>query len=141
MSEQEESISHRRVRTARLLLVVLFFVMCAGDAAFWLFSVHRSNPLPAMQGLVVGSLLGTTALLVALWRRSTWARYILMLVNWLIIVAFSVPGLILLGGDAGASRRPLIPLFSGMLAYVIVNVALMNSRRLHRLGTPRGCGE
>jgi hypothetical protein len=130
-----------RVRTARVLVVVVFFILRAGDACFWLFSLDRANPWPAMMGVIVGSLLATTALLVALWRRSTWSRIVLIGLLWMLIAVFSFPGLLLTGESASGSRRALIPLVAGVLAYVTANVVLISSHRLHRLGSPRGCGD
>ena len=141
MSAIEPSIAQQRLRQARIAVVMLFFALRAGDVGLWLFCTNPANPLQGLAGLVIGSILATTVLLVSLWRRSPWARYILMLVIWLAIAIFSAPGLMLIGGDMGVSRRSLVPLVAGVLCYAAVNVALMFSRRLHRLGTPRGCGE
>jgi hypothetical protein len=128
-------------RFARALLFLVFLFMRSGDVAFWMFAMHPSNPFRAMLGLVVGVALCSTAILVAIWMRNAVARLGLIVFNWLIIALFSMPGLVLANDDRTVRiMEPLMMLGAGLCIYLIVNIILITSHSLHRLGASRGCG-
>jgi hypothetical protein len=105
-----------------------------------MFATHPSNPFAPMRGLVVGIALGSTAMLVALWMRNTVARLGLIVFNWLVIALFSMPGLFLANDDRTTrTMEPLMMLGGGLCIYLIVNVILITSHSIHRLGASRGC--
>ena len=138
MSKGNHHTSHH-TKFARALLVLLFLLLGAGDVAFWMFSVHPANPFPAMRGLVVGAALGSTAVIFALWFRKPMARTGLIMFIWLIIAGFSLPGLSVLNDRTIQKMEPLAMLAAGMGCYLVVNIILIASHSIHRLGMPRGC--
>jgi hypothetical protein len=105
-----------------------------------MFATHPSNPFKPMPGLVVGVALGSMAMLVAMWMRNTVARLGLIVFNWLVIAVFSMPGLFLANDDRTARiMEPMMMLGAGLCIYLIVNIILITSHSLHRLGASRGC--
>jgi len=127
-------------RFARALVFLVFLFIGTGDVAFWMFAKHPSNPFKAMPGLVVGVALCSTAILVAIWMRNPVARLGLIVFNWLVIAGFGMPGLYLANDERTARiMEPLMMLGAGLCIYLIVNIILIASHSLHRLGASRGC--
>ena len=137
MADHHHTSHHTRF--ARALVFLVFLFMRAGDVAFWMFATHPANPFKAMPGLVVGVVLCSTAILVAIWMRNALARLGLIVFNWLVIALFSMPGLFLANDRTARTMEPLMTLAAGLCVYVVVNIILITSHSLHRLGHSRGC--
>ena len=96
MSNDDHQSRHHRTALARVLLLIVFAILCAGNFAFWKFSFHRGNPFPAMPGLVVGCALASTVMIGAIWLRKPLARTALIVFLWLMLAVFSMPGLLMM---------------------------------------------
>jgi hypothetical protein len=108
---------------------VIFLFCCTGVAFFLnaLWPLGRTGPTtPA----IFGSVLWTTALLIALWRREIWARYLLIALFSLAAIG----ALIMAPNTLDAKDRDLLMAYavSGMLA-VASALYLYYSRDIHRL--------
>src|SRR5206468_1807144 len=86
-----ELLHERGHRTghARLFLVVVFVLQRLADAAVIWFTFLPVCPWSLLRGVSIGSFVWTTALLVGVWRRLRWARYLLTSFNWGYITVFT----------------------------------------------------
>lgn len=139
MSNDDHQSRHHRTGLARVLLLIVFAILAAGNYAFWKFSFYSGNPFKAMPGLVVGCALASTVMIGAIWLRKPLARTALVVFLWIMIFAFSMPGLLIMSDRTTLQMRPLKILAVGLAAYLISNVILIVSAPIHRLGAPRGC--
>ena len=130
----------QQVLIARVILPFLLAILLGADFLFWIFSRDAINPFPAMPGLVVGGALATTFMIVAIFFRNGMARTALVVFNWLIVAAFSVPALIVLNDRLIPDKSPVFPLMAGIGGYIFVNILLITVGPLHRIGVTRGCG-
>ena len=113
---------------ARWGVVVIFFLVCT-SVAFFLNAVPLGRTgltTPA----IFGSVLWTTALLIALWRRQPWARILLVGLFGLAAIG----ALIMVPNTLADSERDLLMAYvvGGMLA-VGSALYLYYSRDIHRL--------
>ena len=142
MSKETHS-SHHHSGLARTLLFIVFLILCAGNFALWKFSLPHGKPnsvFPAMPGLVVGSALASTAMIGAIWFRQGLARTALIVFLWIVMFAFSMPGLIMMSDRAILQTDALKLLGAGLVCYLVANIVLISAPSIHRLGMSRGCG-
>ena len=139
MSEDHSRHSHRKL-IARLWLVIIFLFLRGADVLLVWFAFHPFNPWPSLRGLAIGSAIGTTALLVGLWRRNPWTRYILVAGIILTGVMFSLPYMILLNYPVAGDAEPKKAVLAGVITYFICAVPLIRSRRIHYLASAPGSG-
>lgn len=155
-------LKHRKLR-ARLWLVFIFCALAAGNFLFFRFSFHELNPFPITRGLAFGSSLFSAALIVALWLRLGWARYVLS--AWLALAMFGFGFAVLMMHSRSSRPVPVpaqtakvvadrvaavvsaIPLpeptkeaVLGLLLYGVALVPLGLSRSLRRYSVPRTAG-
>ena len=141
MSKEPHS-SHHHSGLARTLLFVVLLILCAGNFALWKFSFFGGKPnpvFPAMPGLVVGSVLASTAMIGAIWFRNGMARTALIVFVWIVMFAFSMPGLIMMSNRDTAQISQLKILAAGLGCYLLANIILISAASIHRLGMSRGC--
>ena len=141
MSKETHS-SHHHSALARTLLFFVFLILCAGNFAFWKFSFPGGKPtsvFPAMPGLVVGSALASTFMLGAIWFRNGLARTALVVFLWIVMFAFSMPGLIMMSNRDTVQMAQLKILAAGLVCYLVANIILISAPSIHRLGMSRGC--
>lgn len=130
---------HRR-RVARIMLFLVFCALTAAELLLWYFTTHRVNPWPFLQGHVVGSALVTTVLLVALWQRNFWARYILIVILWYLVAVFGIVVLVIAGEEFRVDLAPVSAAVGALLLYISSNILLIRSRRIQQLAQPPGSG-
>ena len=138
MSKENHPSHHHQTTLARVLILIVFAILCAGDFAFWLFSRYPGNPFPAMPGLVIGCALASTVMIGAIWIRKSLARTALVVFLWIMMFVFSMPGLIMMSDRSTAQMGPLKMLAAGLGAYLIANIILIVADPIHRLGASRG---
>ncbi len=108
------------------MLVVIFLLFRALDA--WYVMGPPVIPKSQLQPLLVGSGLWLTALLLAMWLRQKWARYIFVAVMWV-----SVGTLMIVGSDM-LVYKPMLPTFVATGVLMSLVAAWMGySRDAHRL--------
>jgi peptidoglycan/LPS O-acetylase OafA/YrhL len=138
-SDTHHRHSHRR-RTARLFLVAVFVALTVAEIMLWHFTNQRTNPWPFLRGHVIGSALATTALLVGIWRRRLWARYVLIVFLWYLIGIFGIVVTVITSGEQKMDRTSVIAAVIGVVLYLACNILLIRSRRIQHLAQPAGSG-
>lgn len=83
-----------------------------------------------LRGLAIGALLCTTVLLIGVWRRLRWARYVLAGLSWGYVALLCY--LVLQAWDelTPSLSSPYLPLAGGALLYACANAILVRSRRV-----------
>lgn len=137
----EEHARHRRRKLfARLWLVVIFLFLRGADVMLVRFAFHPFNPWPSLRGLVIGSAICTTALLIGLWRRNPWTRYILVTAIIFTGTVFTLPYMILLNNPTPGDAEPKQAVLAGVITYFLCSVPLIRVRRIHYLASSPGSG-
>jgi hypothetical protein len=121
-------------------LALMLFGFFVAELLLWYFTNHRLNPWPFLRGHVVGSALATTLLIVAIWRRNLWARYVLIVFLWYLIAVFGIVALVVGGDQYKMERKPLVAAVSALAIYLGANILLICSRRIQYLAQPPGSG-
>jgi hypothetical protein len=119
---------HRR--HARLFIAAAFLLQRCGDGLVIWYTFLRENPTFLLRGLAIGSSIWTTTLIIGVWRRRRWARYVLTTVNWCTIAIFAYTLLHWWDRLESAASGPACVLAGGVMAYVGANVILIRSRRV-----------
>jgi hypothetical protein len=132
-----EHIHERGHRTghARLFLAVVFVLQRVADAGVIWFTFQPVCTSSLLRGIAIGSFVWTTALLVGVWRRLSWARYLLTTINWLYVAAFSYALLKRWTPASGESAAQFLPPAAGVILYVAANVILIKSRRVRHFAS------
>lgn len=132
---------HRqRRRIARLFVILIFGGFCIAEALLWYFTTHRLNPWPMLRGQVIGSALASTALLVALWQRKFWARYVLIIFVWYLVAIFGIVALVVTSDEYKAERKPVAAAVAAVGIYICINIVLICSHKIQHLARPPGSG-
>ena len=131
--------THRK-RTARIFLVLIFLLLGAGSGALFLYALSDQNPWRLLLGVLIGYSLSFILLLVGIWLRKPWARYVLISVNWLMVALFSLTALILGAKPELNPRKSLILIGGAMFLIVAANVWLIASKRIRYLASVPGSG-
>lgn len=140
MSPDKQQRHRHRRRTARLLLVLVFLAFTVAELLLWYFTNHRSNPWPFLRGHVIGSALVTTALLIGIWRRILWARYVLIVFLWYLISVFGIVVTVITSGEQFMDRTAVIAAIVAVVLYLASNILIIRSRRIQHLAQPAGSG-
>ncbi len=112
-----------------MFLVIVFVLQRLGDAAVIWYTFLPSNSA-WLRGVALGSLVWTTALLVGVWRRFRWARYLLTSFNWGYITVFTFCVLQGWNEFQPTPTDPYTVLTAGIVLYFGANVILVRSRRV-----------
>ena len=136
---KEHHASQQHTGLARTLLAFILLILCAGNFALFQFSIYRGNPFPAMPGLVVGSVLVSLVMIIAIWIRKPMARTALVVFTWIMMFVFSMPGLIMMSNRDTVQMPQLQMLAAGLVAYLVANIVLIVAGPIHQLGVRRGC--
>ena len=139
MSDDHSRHSRRKL-FARIWLAVIFLLLRGADVLLVWFAFHPFNPWPSLRGLAIGSALGSTALIIGLWRRSPWTRYILLSVIILTGLIFSLPYMILLNNPVAGDTQPKQAVLTGVITYFLCAVPLIRSRKIHYLASSPASG-
>jgi hypothetical protein len=129
MSEHPHDRGHR-TRHARTFLAVAFLLQRIGDAAAIWYAFHPSNSTLLLCGVSIGSCLITSVLLVGVWRRLRWARYVLTGFNWVYITGFGFWVLQTWDETKPLLSNPRLAMLAAAVLYGGANVILLRSRRV-----------
>lgn len=130
----------RRKRIARLYLCGIILLVVTADLLLVRFAFSEANPFRALIGFLFGQMLASALLVVGVWHRLAWARYVLMLLFALTIAIFGMVALILGSRPDLATGNTYVLLTGGILLLLIADGWLLFSRRLHYLATSGGSG-
>jgi hypothetical protein len=124
-----------RIAHARLFLVVVFVLQRLGDAAVIRLTFQPVFASSLLRGVAIGSLFWTTALLVGVWRRLSWARYLLIGFNWLYVAAFTYAVVNRWPAITVQFSDPFVAATAGVILYAGANVILIKSRRIRHFAS------
>jgi hypothetical protein len=130
---------HSKVR-ARLWLTFIFCALAAANFLLFQFSFHPLNPFPITKGLTFGSSLWSAALILGMWLRLGWARYVLIAWLAVAILAFGLTALMMNSRSVKPLSEPTRVVIGALGLYALALVPLGMSRSLRRYLTPRTAG-
>lgn len=132
-------MSKKKLR-ARLWLLAVLVVLTAANYLLFQFSFHEMNPFPITRGIAFGSSLWSAALLIAMWLRMGWARYVL--VTWLSL-AIVLQGLFVLRMNSQSVKplpEPTRIALIGLGLYALALIPLGASTSLRAFLGPKTAG-
>lgn len=130
--------SPSRRKAARRLLVLLIPLLLLSQVLLALYAMTRFNQHHWLVGVIPGVTVAMVLLVYAIWRRSPWARYVLLA---LICVEATTFSLSVLGNKSTSDYSPgeaYLTSGSGILTLIAVGVILSRSRRMRYLSSPAG---
>ncbi len=128
-----DSESAHRKRVGRFYVIVALLAMRGGDGLLYWYLTLPGNDSPVHSGALVGSLLWTTALFIGIWKRQSWARYILLAFNCAFIALFMYPLFVSWGRREITFALPYLLLTGGVLLYMGATALLICSKRVRHL--------
>jgi hypothetical protein len=139
MSHTPHSHTHRR-RIARIYLVGIFLLLAAANVLLFKFVFHSQDVWRDLPGLVCGDAMASALLVVGIWRRIGWARYVLIGLNWLMLAIFALTAAFV-GSEPRFGLQHTVVVFGPPLVFLIAaNTWLIRSRRIRYLVTPPSSG-
>jgi len=129
-----------RKTAARWQLVALLVLIVASFGLLFSFAFSQRNHYPAMIGALFGGAATTLLLLVMVWNRQNWARYVLITVLLGTAGAIGLCLLFMLSNPEDAHGIHVPILGSGILGLMLSAGWLMFSQRISYLTTPAGSG-
>lgn len=130
--------AHRK-KMARVYLVGILLLLCAADALLFWFSFSQHNPWRILVGLMFGQAFASILLLVGIWKRLPWARYVLAVLIFGVITIFALQALTLSGRPEIAAQM-LAVIWTAIGLLVIANTWLIRSKRIQYLASQPGSG-
>lgn len=125
-----------RRRRGRTWLALILVVLTVANLSLGYYCAHRMNPWPVLLGLVVGGMLTQLLLIVAIWRRQPWARYVLIFYLWAAIGVFGIAILSLTNDLSRIDRKPFAAAVAGVCLYLLANVWIIRSRSVQHIAQP-----
>jgi Na+/phosphate symporter len=86
-----------------------------------------------MLGVIIGSVIASTALVIATWQRQPWSRYVLLALLWGVVLVFCIPLLGLTVSKDEVTRTTVASLLGGVGLYLLVILMYTISKPLQRL--------
>ena len=130
-------LSHtQKKRRARIWLAVVFLALTAANALFLQFAFHPFNPYPQLRGLVIGAMLWSLVLIVIIWRRQAWARYVLLTLMIGTVAGFALALLMISNNRLPITPDAVQPAAIAIGLYLAALVPLVGSRSIHHLMGP-----
>jgi len=120
---------------------VTFLLLTAAHVLFYRFSFNSLNTYPVAQGMTAGSVLWTTVLLVAMWLRYAWSRYVMVATICAAIVGFSIVALLVRSESVDALPQLMRFVIGGLLLYALALIPLSASASLRHYLGPRTAGD
>ena len=122
---------------ARIWICVIFVVLCGADYLLLTFSHNPfiSDRQPLLMGLAVLGALFSKVLLIGVWRRMAWARYVLVTLLGVSILGFALAMFAIASGNvarpAGLLKKPLVGMALQALALLPLGYSRSIRRQLH----------
>lgn len=119
---------------ARIWICIIFLLLCGSDYLLLKFSYDPfiSYRLPMLTGLAVLQAIFTKVLLIGMWRRLSWTRYVLGTLLGVSIMGFAIAMFVIVGGNAERSAGLLKKPLAGMALQALALVPLARSRSIRR---------
>ncbi|MEI9895662.1 MAG: hypothetical protein WDN28_17685 [Chthoniobacter sp.] len=126
---------------ARLWIGLAFLLLTGAHFLFYRFSFDHLNNYPISQGLTAGCVLWTSALLVAMWLRYAWSRYVMIVMICGALAGFSVIALMVRSESVNALPQLMQRVAGGLVLYALALIPLSASRALRNYLGPRTAGD
>jgi hypothetical protein len=139
MSHTPLSHSHRR-RIARIYLACVFLLLACAAALLLRFAIRSQDAWRDIIGVLFGYTVAMTLLIGGAWRRTGWCRYVLIGLNWLMLVAFTLIAAFLGSEPRFGWHHTLATFVPPLALFIAANVWLIKSKRIRHLVTPPGSG-
>lgn len=110
-------------------------MIMTADALLLRFAFSSWNPWRSLIGLLFGQIMAATLLLIGMWRRQGWSRYVLIALLWTMIGIISLVALVVGSNPQIANLRVYLVLGTGLLLLILANVWVITSKRLQFLVT------
>ncbi len=140
-STEFHSVSDHLKHAGRVWMVWIFIALRLADLGLISFAWHAENPMALLKGVVGGSILWTTVLIVCVWQRRAWARYFLIAVIVAVIALFALAIVRLLTDQVRHDASLFEAGFVSIFVYGACLVPLSRSRAILRLSTALGGGQ
>jgi predicted membrane channel-forming protein YqfA (hemolysin III family) len=140
---EHQSKYHRhahRKRMARIYLVGIAILIGLADVFLFTFAFSRHNPWRILVGILFGQVAGCALLVAGIWNRNSWARYVLLVLNFVVISIFAMIALYFSGRPEMGDQRILTWVWSAVGLLVIANTWLIRSKRIQYLASQPGSG-
>lgn len=136
MQREKPHHSHaHRKRIARFYLIGVFLLIIIADALLLRFAFSMWNPWRTLIGLLIGQTMASTLLIIGMWRRQSWSRYVLIALLWVMIGIISLLTLVIGSNPLWANPRVYLILGTGLLLLILANTWVIISKRLQFLVT------
>ncbi|HEY3901583.1 MAG TPA: hypothetical protein VGM54_23430 [Chthoniobacter sp.] len=129
--------SRKRKRWAKIWILVVFFLLTVAHFFFYRFSTDSLNTYKVSEGMTFGCALWSTVLLVAMWMRLGWARYVLGALICVSIFGFGALVLVLRSESIASMPTAMWTAAAGILFYIAALVPLGTAHTLRDFLSPR----
>ena len=123
-----------------MYLVGIAILIGIADVFLFTFSFSQHNPWRVLVGVLFGQVAGSALLLAGIWNRNPWARYVLLVLNFAVIMIFAMMALYLSGRPEVGDQRILTWVWLAVGLLVVANTWLIRSKRIQYLATQPGSG-
>jgi hypothetical protein len=137
-SSQFHSVSDALKHAGRIWMIWILAALRLADLGFIYFAWHPQSPMALLKGVVGGSVLWSTVLIVCVWQRRAWARYFLIVVIVGTIALFALAIVRLLNDHVKHDPTLIAAGAVAILVYGLCVVPLSRSRAILRLSTTLG---
>lgn len=122
-------------------MFVIFLIITGAHYFLYKFSFDRLNNYEVSKGLFVGSVIWTSVLLVAMWLRYTWARYVMITMICLSMAGFASLAMMVRSESVNPLPQLMKLVVYGAGLYAVALVPLSASVALRHFLGPKTAGE
>jgi len=128
-----QSRHSQRKRIARIYLVVIGAMILLADALLSHFVFSDNNPWEPLIGILFGQAVSAPLLIVAIWRRLNWARFVLIALLFVVVGIFGLVVLYTNSQIEYQDRWQLAVVAVALGILTIANTWLIRSKRIQHL--------
>ena len=119
---------------------MIFILFTGANLLLLRFAIRSQDMWRNLIGMLCGYGLASTLLAIGIWRRIAWSRYVLIGLNWLMIVLFSLAAAYLGSDNQFGSQHAMVTFGPPVSLFIVSNVWLIKSRRIRHLVSPPASG-
>ena len=128
-----QSRHSQRKRIARMYLVAIAAMILVADAMLFHFVFSDKNPWEPLIGILFGQAVSAPLLIVAIWRRLNWARFVLIAVLFVVVGIFGLAALYTNSEIEYQDRWQLAAVAIALGILTLANTWLIRSKRIQHL--------
>jgi len=115
-------------------------MLLGANVQLFRFAINSKDAWHNLIGPLIGYGMASTLLIVGAWRRIAWTRYVLIGLNWLMIIFFSLAAAYLASDPLFGSQHAMVTFGPSIVLFIVSNVWLIKSKRIRHLVTAPGSG-